>query len=265
MIDFVLVRRDVQGRLDLPDDWVAAAILATMGYAVASVLIAALRAFVTGGRTLWSQSRQSQFRAGLVAASGFILAIAGGLLLLGFHAALKARVDQDPVVISVHSTPASSSSSEELRLMLKQIAAPSQRLSATSSVPGMGMGPGRTENFSVGSKTFAQCIDTFLDKTSKRDFVGEWSSNLSGRFGLSLFDARGLVLDTLLSVCSKKADDPDNLSGYFQRALTNAVRSYYKQRNRGQTRQCEFELVYVLSQGEPIPSGRRQVVVNGPP
>ena len=134
--------------------------------------------------------------------------------------------------------------------MLAQIAAPSQRLSAASTVPGLGPGSGSAGKFPIGSKPFAKCIDTFLDKTSDRDFVLYWSVDLARRFGLSVFDAKGLVLDTLLSVCRQKADDLGDLSGYFQRSLTNAARNYYRRLRRGQSRQCEFEQVYVLATGE---------------
>lgn len=251
IIDGIFVKRDVRGQLDLPDAWVAAAILATMGYAIASVCIVGLRVLLSSGRTLWDQARQSQFRAGLIASAGFIFGISGALIMLGFYTAAKAHIDRNPVVISVHEAPRASSAREELRLALAQIVAPSPRLSASSSVPSLGLGPGSTARFPVGSRPFARCIDTFLDKSRDTDFVVAWSLELARRYDLSIFDAKGLVLDTLLSVCRQKADDPGDLSHYFQRSLTLAARNYYKRLRRGQNRQCQFEQVYILSTGEP--------------
>jgi hypothetical protein len=62
---------------------------------------------------------------------------------------------------------------------------------------------------------------------------------------MSEHDARAIVIETLVSVCVKKAEDREDLRRYFWRSVTNAGRNFVT-RHLNNRRTCSIELVPVL-------------------
>jgi RNA polymerase sigma factor (sigma-70 family) len=57
--------------------------------------------------------------------------------------------------------------------------------------------------------------------------------------------AHAIVIDALVSVCLKKADDQEDLSRYFSRSVTNAAINYVT-RHLAKLRACSIEMVPVV-------------------
>ena len=92
---------------------------------------------------------------------------------------------------------------------------------------------------------FAECVDRLADKTTDGDPVEQHIRRLVVRFGMSEYDARAIVIETLVSVCVKKAEDREDLRRYFFRSVTNAARNFVTRHLNGR-RTCSIELVPVL-------------------
>lgn len=97
------------------------------------------------------------------------------------------------------------------------------------------------------SPPFAVCVDqlTTRKKDEPKDPIERHVDRLVGHFAISAHDARALVIETLVSVCVKKAEDREDLGRYFQRSVTNAGRNFVTRRLNNR-RTCSIELQPVL-------------------
>lgn len=92
---------------------------------------------------------------------------------------------------------------------------------------------------------FADCVDRLTDRATDGDPIEQHIRRLVGRFRISDHDARAIVIETLVSVCVKKAEDREDLRRYFFRSVTNAARNFMTRHLNGR-RTCSIELVPVL-------------------
>src|SRR5262249_9581004 len=92
---------------------------------------------------------------------------------------------------------------------------------------------------------FADCVDRLAERTTDRDSIEQRIRRLVARFPMSEYDARAIVIETLVSVCVKKAEDREDLRRYFWRSVTNAARNFVTRHLNGR-RTCSIELVPVL-------------------
>ncbi len=92
---------------------------------------------------------------------------------------------------------------------------------------------------------FAGCVDRLTERIAAEDPIEQHVQRLVGRFGMSEHDARAIVIETLVSVCVKKAEDREDLRRYFWRSVTNAGRNFVT-RHLNNRRTCSIELVPVL-------------------
>lgn len=98
---------------------------------------------------------------------------------------------------------------------------------------------------------FADCVDRLTDRATDGDPIDQHIRRLVVRFRMSEHDARAIVIETLVSVCVKKADDREDLRRYFFRSVTNAARNFMTRHLNGR-RTCSIELVPVLD----LPEGQ---------
>lgn len=92
---------------------------------------------------------------------------------------------------------------------------------------------------------FASCVDRLTERMPDADPIEQHVRRLVTRFGMSEHDARAIVIETLVSVCVKKAEDREDLRRYFWRSVTNAARNFVTRHLNGR-RTCSIELVPVL-------------------
>lgn len=253
LIDALLVRWRVKEPIHGLDLVVAAAVMASMIWATVFVMAACIRATRAMLRRLWQGARQSQFVAGMVTLGGLGLGVAGGLLLtiLGVVAARQL----EHVTFSSASHPAATSNAaiEQVRVTLLDVSefrrdARPALVSAPPSpaVPVLADSSGRRTGWSTpASPSFARCVDQLMKRDSYSDPVKQAAQQLAWRFSLNEQDARGLVIDTLVSVCERKAGDTDSLAAYFARSLRNAALNF-RRRFLRDGKQCSIEIVPVM-------------------
>lgn len=91
----------------------------------------------------------------------------------------------------------------------------------------------------------ADCVDRLTTQRTDGDPIQFHMRRIMTRFGISEHDARALVIDTLVSVCTQKADDRGDLSRYFSRSVTNRALNFATRHLNG-SRVCPIELVPVV-------------------
>ena len=101
----------------------------------------------------------------------------------------------------------------------------------------------------IGSLTlgppFAGCVDRLTQRTPDDDPIQREIARVMARYGVSAYDARVLVIETLVSVCMKKGEDREDLRRYLTRSISNAARNFLT-RHLNQRRTCSIELVPVV-------------------
>lgn len=91
-----------------------------------------------------------------------------------------------------------------------------------------------------------KCIDKLMKRRADGDPIEQHVLRLMRRFNeLDRDKAHAIVIDALVSVCLKKADDPEDLSRYFSRSVTNAALNYVT-RHLAKLRACPIEMVPVV-------------------
>lgn len=252
LIDVILVRWRVKDPIHALDLVVAAAVVASMIWATVFVMASCIRATRAMLRRLWQGARQSQFVAGMVTLGGLGLGLAGGLLLtiLGVMAERELR----HVRFSIASHPAATSDSaiEQVRVTLFDLSEyrrdkrPALASSSSPAVPVLADSSGRRTGWSApASPSFARCIDQLMRRDINSDPVRQAAQQLAWRFSLNEQDARGLVIDTLVSVCQQKAGETHSLAAYFARSLRNAALNF-RRRFLRDGKQCSIEIVPVM-------------------
>lgn len=102
-------------------------------------------------------------------------------------------------------------------------------------------------NISFGPP-FARCVDGLTKQSEDDNPIQQHVARLVASFRISEYDARSIVIETLVSVCLKKGEDgeePQRLRRYLSRSITNAARNFVN-RHLNQRRVCSIELVPVL-------------------
>lgn len=181
---------------------------------------------------------------------GLAFGLAGGLLLLGFGAVVSHKLGQQDMVVSPEESRPGDSTMERARLVLHELSKDKNRatpmLSAAASpsgLPALAGSGGRRAGWTVpSSPLFANCVDQLMKRDTDVDPIKTAAQRLALRFSLNELDARGLVFDTLVSVCQQKATETDELAGYFARSLRNAAINFRKRFLRA-GRQCSIEIV----------------------
>lgn len=252
LIDMLLVRWRVKAPIHGLDLVVAAAVVASMIWATVFVVASCIRATRAMLRRLWRGARQSQFVAGMVTLGGLGLGITAGLLLTILS--VKAERELRHVRFSIASHPAAISNSaiEQVRVTLFDLSEyqkeprPALAASASPAVPVLADSSGRRTGWSTpASPSFARCIDQLMKRDIDSDPVKQVAQQLAWRFSLNEHDARGLVIDTLVSVCERKAGETDSLAAYFARSLRNAALNF-RRRFLRDGKQCSIEIVPVM-------------------
>lgn len=321
LVDLILVRSEIRGRLDSPDGLLAAAILASMVWG--TVFIAVMSVRLTGllWRTLIRGSRRSPYTAGLVTAFSLAISLASVLAIRGYSEETADAATQQNVVTSIEEAPSANSSIEQIRLafvafaepkkssddaqpLIKE-AVPSTPLPAAAAptadgepsdelaplalgIAGAGAAglvppstpptsppavapaaappadvvpaaappadvvpaleaPSESETPFIAlsfGPPFADCVDRLTDRAADGDPIEQHIRRLMARFGMSGYDARAIVVETLVSVCVAKAEDREDLRRYFFRSVTNAARNFMTRHLNGR-RTCSLELVPV--------------------
>lgn len=101
----------------------------------------------------------------------------------------------------------------------------------------------------IGSLTlgppFSGCVDRLTQRGPDYDPIEREIARVMARYGVSAYDARVLVIETLVSVCMKKGEDREDLRRYLTRSISNAARNFLT-RHLNQRRTCSIELVPVV-------------------
>lgn len=151
LIDASLVRWEMHGSLDSPDGLLAAAILASMAWAM--VVLTVMGVWLTGRllRTLLRSSQRSPYTAGLVTAFGLAISVASVLTLRdSFTETAEAASHQD-VVTSIEEASADSPI-EQIRLALVAVGEPKKAKDEPPLVRDTLPGPPQRIDPDAGSK-----------------------------------------------------------------------------------------------------------------
>ena len=252
LIDAVLVRWRVKGFVHGLDALVAAAVLTSMIWATVFVAVFCVRSSITMLRQMWKAARQSQFVAGMVTLGGLGVSAIGGLLLTVLGVLAGHQLEQHKISLLPHHSP-SDSGIEQARLALQEVSRYKKNttpaLAAGDPEPGLpalsDTNDRRTGWAAADSPLFAKCIDKMMKPDTGEDALKTNAQWLAWQFSLSELDARGLVIDTMISVCRKKPTEAERLAGYFQRSLRNAARNF-RRRFWREAKECSIEIVPVL-------------------
>ena len=203
-------------------------------------------------RRLWLSARESQFVAGMVTLGGLGLGVIGGLLLTVLSVVANHQLETHRIFITPYSRSSSAVAMERVRLNLQELSeyqkSPTPALAAAEPYPGLPVlagNTGRRTGWAAPDSPFAQCIDKLMKPDSGEDAVKAAVQLLAWQFSLSELDARGLVFDTMVSVCQKKAGEDGKLGGYFHQSLRNAARNF-RRRFWRDGKQCSLEIVPIL-------------------